>query len=47
MAKWLRCWIPNPGVSYSKRLGDFDSIFRSSVVDKISAKNFGELSVIK
>ena len=46
MAKWLRRWITNPGVPYSKPLGDskVDSAFYPSEIDKMSARNFWELS---
>ena len=39
--KWLRCWIPNPGVPWSKPLGGFkvDSAFHPSEVVKMSTKN--------
>ena len=44
------CWIPNPGVSWSKKpLGGskVESDFHPSEVDKMSVRNFWELSVIK
>ena len=46
MAKWLRRWIPNPGVPCSKPLGGskVDSAFHPSEVDKMSTRNFWELS---
>ena len=46
MAKWLRRWIPNPGVPCSKPLGGskVDSVFHPSEVDKLSTRNFWELS---
>ena len=46
MAKWLRRWIPNPGVSCSKPLGGskVDSAFHPSKVDKMSIRNFWELN---
>ena len=46
MAKWLRCWIPNPGVPCSKPLGGskVDSAFHPSEVDKTSTRNFLELN---
>ena len=46
MAYWLRCWVPNPGIPYSKPLGDskVDSAFHPSQVDQMSIKNFWELS---
>ena len=46
MAKWLRRWIPNPGVPCSKPLGGskVDSVFHPSEVDKMSTRNFWELS---
>ena len=49
MAQWLRCQILNPGVSYSKPLGGskVDSAFPPSEIDKMSTRNFWELSVIK
>ena len=38
MAKWLRGWIPNPGVPCSKPLGGFkiDSGFYPSKVNQMS-----------
>ena len=46
MAQWLSHWIPNPGVSYSKPLGGskVNSAFHPSEVDKMSTRNFWELS---
>ena len=46
MAQWLRRWISNPGVPCSKPLGGskVDSAFHSSEVDKMSTRNFLELS---
>ena len=46
MAKWLRRWIPNPGVPCSKPLGGskVDSAFHPSEVDKMITRNFWELS---
>ena len=46
IAKWLRHWIPNPGVLCSKPLGGskVDSAFHPSKVDKISTRNFWELN---
>ena len=46
MAKWLRRWIPNPGVPCSKPLGGskVDSAFHPSEVDKMSTRNFWELN---
>ena len=40
----LRCWIPNPGVQFSKPLGcsKVDSAFHPSEVDKTSTRNFWE-----
>ena len=45
IAKWLRRWIPNPGVPCSKPLGGskVDSAFHLSEVDKMSTRNFWEL----
>ena len=42
----IRRWIPNPGVPYSKPLGGskVDSAFHPSEVDKMSTRNFWELS---
>ena len=42
----LRHWIPNPGVLCSKPLGGskVDPAFHPSEVDKMSTKNFWELS---
>ena len=39
-------WISNPGVLFSRPLGDskFDSAFHPSEVDKMSARNIWELS---
>ena len=49
MAKWLRCWIPNPGVPCSKPLGGskLNSAFHPSEVDKMSTRTFWELSCKK
>ena len=46
MAYWLRCWVPNPEVLYSKPLGgsEVDSVFHPSEVDKMSNRDFWELS---
>ena len=46
MAQWLRHWIPNPGVPCSKPLGGtmVNSVFHASEVNKMSTKNFWELS---
>ena len=46
MAKWLRRWIPNPGVACSKPLGGskVDSAIHPSEVDKMNTRNFWELS---
>ena len=46
MAQWLRRWIPNPGVPCSRPLGGskVDSAFHPSEVDKMSTRNFWELS---
>ena len=46
MAQWLRRWIPNPEVPCSKPLGGskVDSAFHPSEVDKVSSRNFWELS---
>ena len=46
MASWLRRWIPNPGAPCSKPLGGskVDSAFHLSEVDKMSTRNFWELS---
>ena len=46
MAYWLRGWIPNPGVPCLKPLGGskVDSVFHPSEVDKMSTRNFWELS---
>ena len=43
---WLRPWIPNPQVPFSKPLGgsEVDSAFHLSKVDKMSTRNFWELS---
>ena len=42
----LSRWIPNPGVPCSKPLGGskVDSAFHPSEVDKMSTRNFWELS---
>ena len=44
--KWLRHWIPNPGVLCTKPLGSskVDSVFYLSKVDEMSITNFWELS---
>ena len=44
--KWLRRWIPNPGVPCSKPLGGskVDSAIHPSEVDKMSTRDFWELS---
>ena len=44
--KWIYCVILNPGVPCSKPLGDskVDSAVHPSDVDKMSTRNFGELS---
>ena len=44
--QFLRCWIPNPGISCSKPLGGskFNSTFHPSEVDKVSTRNFWGLS---
>ena len=41
-----RCWIPNPGDPCSKPLGGskVDSAIHTSEVDKMSTRNFWELS---
>ena len=46
LAKWLRHWIPNPGVPCSKPLGGskVDSAFHPSEVDKVSTRNVWGLS---
>ena len=46
MAKWLRHWTPNPGVSYSKPLGGtkVDSALHPSEVNKMNTRNFWERS---
>ena len=46
MALWLRCWIPNQWVPCSKQLCGFkvDSAFHSLEVNKMSTRNFWELS---
>ena len=46
MAKWLRCWIPNPVILCSKSLGGskVDSVIHPAKVDKISTRDFWELS---
>ena len=46
MAYWLRRWIPNPGVTCSKPLGDskVDSAFGPSEIDEMSTRNFWEVS---
>ena len=48
ITQWLRCWIPNPGISCSKPLGGskVDSAFHPSTIDKMSARNFCQFSVI-
>ena len=48
MAWWLKCWIANPGVSWSKPLGasKVGAVFHPSEVDKMSTKNFWGLSAI-
>ena len=45
----VKVLVPNPGVPWSKPLGGskVDSAFRLSEVDKMSTRNFWELSVIK
>ena len=42
----IRCWIPNPGVLFSKLLGGskVDSAFHPFKVDKMSTRHFWELS---
>ena len=44
----LSHWIPNPGITYSKQLGDskVDAAFHPSEVDQMSARNFWELNKI-
>ena len=46
MTYWLRRWIPNPGVTCSKPLGDskVDSAFDPSEIDEMSTSNFWEVS---
>ena len=46
MNYWLRRWIFNPGVPCSKPLGGskVDSVFHPSKIDKMSTRNFWELS---
>ena len=46
MTKWLKCWIPNPGVQCSKPLVvvKVHSVFHPSEVDKTSTRNFWELT---
>ena len=46
VVKWSRRWIPNPVVWCSNTLGGFnvDSAFHPSEVDKMSTRNFWELS---
>ena len=46
MAWWLRHWISNPEVPYSKPLGgsNVDSAFHPSEVDKMRTRNFSELT---
>ena len=46
MAYWLRCWTANAGVPYSKPMGGskVDSAFHPSEVNKMSTKNFWDLS---
>ena len=46
MAKWLRCWVSNPGISCSKPLGGskVDSTFHPSKVNKMSTRNIWKLS---
>ena len=46
MAQWLRRWILNPGVPYSKPLGGskVDLAFNFSEVDKMSTRGFWEPS---
>ena len=46
MTLWLMHWIPNQGIPCSKPLGGskVDSAFHLSEVDKISTRNFWELS---
>ena len=43
---WLRCWIPNSGIPYSKPLSgsNVDSAPLPSEVDQMSTSNFWELS---
>ena len=43
---WLKCWIPSPEVPCSKPLGEsrVDSVFHPSKDDKMSTRNFWELS---
>ena len=42
-----RCWIPNPGVPFSKSLSGskVDSAFHPSEVNKMSIRNFWDLVV--
>ena len=44
--KWLRRWVPNPGVLCSKPLGGskVNLAFHPSEVDQMSTRNFWELS---
>ena len=46
MASWLRWWILDSRVLYSKWLGgsNVDSAFHSPKVDQMSSRNFRELS---
>ena len=46
LAKWLRHWIPNPGVPCSKPLGGskVDLAFHPSEFDKVSTRNFWGLN---
>ena len=46
MALWLRRWIPNPGVPYSKPLdgSKVESAVHPSEVDEMSTMDFWELS---
>ena len=46
MEEWLSRWIPNPGVPCSNPRGGskVDSAFHPSEVDKMSTRNFWELS---
>ena len=45
MAKWLRHWIPNPGVLCTKPVSGskVDLALYPSEVNKISARNFWKL----